>query len=390
MAQTPETKPAHSTSSASTAAASGAESARRADGEQQIEAAIAQVEAAERTAAASAERAVRQGGDAAEQTGRTLGETVRRGGAAGAEVTRVSADVGMETMRRSAGTVAHGQRQILEQAADQFESLGRCMAQAARETASGFRSFMLPQGAATEGLRDLQDTTANLVSDVMRSNLRVTQELLRMTDPGAVFEMQHRFMREYMDALLQGTGAIIRVARHAADHTLRPLEMQIREHRQERGNGEERQPVVADVMTSDVRTATPDDTVQQATRMMREADTGVLPVGEGDRLVGVVTDRDVALRLVAEGKDPARTKVREVMTQDLKYVFEDEDLEHAADNMAEQQVHRLPVVNRSKRLVGVISVGDLARAGRSGRFAGRAERGIARDGGGTVMAGAAE
>ena len=115
-------------------------------------------------------------------------------------------------------------------------------------------------------------------------------------------------------------------------------------------------------MSSHVRLAGPEDTVQRATQMMRDEDTGVLPVGEGDRLIGIVTDRDVALRVAAEGKDPARTKVREVMTQDLKYVFEDEDLEHVADNVAEQQVRRLPVVNRDKRVVGVISLGDLAGA----------------------------
>ena len=131
-------------------------------------------------------------------------------------------------------------------------------------------------------------------------------------------------------------------------------------------------------MSQGVRLVTPEDTVQQATRLMRDEDTGVLPVGEGDRLVGIVTDRDIAVRLVAEGKDPTRTKVREVMTQDVKYVFEDEDLEHVADNMAEQQVRRLPVVNRAKRVVGVISLGDLARS-RSGQLAGRAMRGIARE-----------
>ncbi len=112
---------------------------------------------------------------------------------------------------------------------------------------------------------------------------------------------------------------------------------------------------------------------------MRDADTGVLPVGEGDRLVGIVTDRDVALRLVAEGKDPAHTKVREVMTQEVKYVYDDEDLGHVADNMAEQQVRRLPVVNRAKRVVGVVSLGDLARSGRVGEYAGRAMQGIARE-----------
>ena len=85
----------------------------------------------------------------------------------------------------------------------------------------------------------------------------------------------------------------------------------------------------------------------------------------------------MALRLAAEGKDPARTKVPEVMTQEVKYVFDDEDLGHVADNMAEQQVRRLPVVNRNKRIVGVISFGDLARVSRSGDHAGRAMDGIA-------------
>ena len=123
---------------------------------------------------------------------------------------------------------------------------------------------------------------------------------------------------------------------------------------------------------------------------MRDEDTGVLPVGEGDRLVGIVTDRDVTLRLVAEGKDAAKTKVREVMSQDLKYVYEDEDLSHVANNMAEQQIRRLPVVNRNKRLVGVVSLGDLSRASPSGHYAGRAMRGVARGGDSQTSAAAAE
>jgi CBS domain-containing protein len=165
--------------------------------------------------------------------------------------------------------------------------------------------------------------------------------------------------------------------------TLRPIEAQIdrREYGRQYGTGgrEHKQGVVADVMSSNVRLTSPEDTVQQATRLMRDEDTGILPVGEGDRLVGIVTDRDVAMRVAAEGKDPVRTKVREVMTQDVKYVFDDEELDHVADNMAEQQVRRLPVVNRNKRIVGVISVGDFARASRSGHHAGRAMRGIARN-----------
>jgi CBS domain-containing protein len=167
---------------------------------------------------------------------------------------------------------------------------------------------------------------------------------------------------------------------------LRPLERQLEQRRRGRpqaGPGDRPRPAsrVAEVMSREVRLASPEDTVQQATRLMREADTGVLPVGEADRLVGMLTDRDVALRLVADGKDPARTKVREVMTAEVRYVFEDEDLHRAAESMAAQQVRRLPVVTRSQRLVGMVSLGDLAAAGRTPRLAGRALAGIAQEGG---------
>ena len=94
----------------------------------------------------------------------------------------------------------------------------------------------------------------------------------------------------------------------------------------------------------------------------------------------MLTDRDVTVRLVAEGRDPQQTKVRDVMTADVRYVFEDEDLEHVAENMAEQQVRRLPVMNRQKRLVGIVSLGDMAK-GRRSPLAGRALSGVARQGG---------
>ena len=103
-------------------------------------------------------------------------------------------------------------------------------------------------------------------------------------------------------------------------------------------------------MSREVKLVGPDDNVRQVAQIMREADTGILPVAEGDRLIGMLTDRDVTVRLVAEGRDPGQTKVRDVMTADVRYVFEDEDLEHVAENMAEQQVRRLPVMNRQKRL----------------------------------------
>jgi CBS domain-containing protein len=91
-------------------------------------------------------------------------------------------------------------------------------------------------------------------------------------------------------------------------------------------------------------------------------DLGMLPVGENDRLVGMITDRDIAIKAVAENKGPS-TIVREVMTKDVKFCFDDEDVKHVAQNMGEQQVRRLPVVDREKRLVGILALGDLATQG---------------------------
>jgi CBS domain-containing protein len=116
---------------------------------------------------------------------------------------------------------------------------------------------------------------------------------------------------------------------------------------------------VSEVMTSDVRVANPEQSIREAAQMMAELDAGVLPVGAGDRLVGMITDRDIAIRGVAKGKAPD-TLIREVMTDDVKYCFDDEEVDHVARNMADIQVRRLPVVNREKRLVGIIAIADLA------------------------------
>jgi CBS domain-containing protein len=95
-------------------------------------------------------------------------------------------------------------------------------------------------------------------------------------------------------------------------------------------------------------------------KIMSDVHAGFLPVQDNDRLVGMITDRDIAVRAVAAGKGPD-TPVREIMTKDVKYCFEDEELDHVAHNMGELRVRRLPVMSRQKRLVGVVSLGDLAR-----------------------------
>ncbi len=114
-----------------------------------------------------------------------------------------------------------------------------------------------------------------------------------------------------------------------------------------------------DLMSRDVKVVSPDTTIDEAARIMRDGDFGMLPVGENDRMIGAVSDRDIAIRAVAEGKGPG-TKVREIMSTGICWAFEDDTVEGAAKIMSERQVRRLPVVNRDKRLVGIVALGDFA------------------------------
>jgi CBS domain-containing protein len=117
---------------------------------------------------------------------------------------------------------------------------------------------------------------------------------------------------------------------------------------------------VSEVMTRDVRVAAPDETIREAACAMADIDAGVLPVGENDRLVGMITDRDIAIRAVGQGLPP-ETRIREVMSQEVLYCFADQDLDDVARNMSDVKVRRLPVLDRDKRLVGIVSLGDLAQ-----------------------------
>ncbi|HYD65184.1 CBS domain-containing protein [Azospirillum sp.] len=116
---------------------------------------------------------------------------------------------------------------------------------------------------------------------------------------------------------------------------------------------------IRDIMTKQVEIVSPDTSLRDAARMMRDADIGFLPVGENDRLVGTLTDRDIAIRAVADGKD-ANAKVSDAMSPSIEYVFEDQDSSEAAQLMSSKQIRRLPVMSREKRLVGVLAIGDLA------------------------------
>jgi len=117
---------------------------------------------------------------------------------------------------------------------------------------------------------------------------------------------------------------------------------------------------VKEIMTQGVDTVAPDATVKDAAQKMEQLDIGPVPVCDGERLMGMLTDRDITVRVVAQGCDPATTKVREAMTPGVVYCFEDQDVQEAAHLMERQQIRRLPVLNRNKWLVGIISLGDLA------------------------------
>lgn len=135
--------------------------------------------------------------------------------------------------------------------------------------------------------------------------------------------------------------------------------------------------MVQDVMSDTVNWIGPETTLRDAARKMREEDVGCLPVGENDRLIGMITDRDIVVRGVAENKSAKDTPVRDAMSKKMLYLFEDQSLDEAAENMAKNDVRRLPVLNRDKRMVGIISLSDLAQA-KATTLAGEVLRDISR------------
>jgi len=117
---------------------------------------------------------------------------------------------------------------------------------------------------------------------------------------------------------------------------------------------------ISEILTPNPQCVSPQTSLTAAAGMMKSLDVGILPICENDRLIGTVTDRDITIRGVASGANPQTATVREVMTPDIIYCFDDEDVEDAAELMEQKQVRRLPVLTRNKRLVGILSLGDLA------------------------------
>lgn len=135
--------------------------------------------------------------------------------------------------------------------------------------------------------------------------------------------------------------------------------------------------LVSEIMTRGVQCARPEMTIQQGAQMMRDFDVGLLPVcGHNDRLVGMLSDRDITLRAVAEGRDPRTTHISDTMTPEVVYCFEDQDIGDAAKLMEAKQVRRLVVLDNDKRLAGIVSLGDLAIRTRDEMLVGEAVEAI--------------
>lgn len=117
---------------------------------------------------------------------------------------------------------------------------------------------------------------------------------------------------------------------------------------------------ISEIMTQDVTVIAPTGNLQQAAQLMRDQDIGALPVCDGTRLVGMITDRDITIRAVAEGKSPGDVQVSEVMSDKVFWCYEDQSVEEVLQEMGDEQIRRIPVMSRDKRLVGVVSLGDLA------------------------------
>ena len=120
---------------------------------------------------------------------------------------------------------------------------------------------------------------------------------------------------------------------------------------------------LSQIITREVETITPQTSIKEAAQRMRSLDVGALPVCDGRRLLGMVTDRDITIRITSEGRDVNTTPVTEAMTPDIAFVFEDDDVRQAAQVMKERQIRRLPVLDRGNNLVGIVSLGDLSGVG---------------------------
>jgi hypothetical protein len=184
-----------------------------------------------RQAAEAVQTSGRSSSDAAKSAGEAAAHTTRRFGEAGAEAVDRSGRVGTESIRQASQDLADSQQQIVQNAAEQFEQLSRKVAQAVQSTSEDVHSLMVVPGAARGGLQDLQQGMTGLIEGITRTNLRAAQELFQLANPGAYVELQYRFVRQYLDTLIENSVTLVRAVRRTADETLGPLEQQLQQRR---------------------------------------------------------------------------------------------------------------------------------------------------------------
>ena len=184
-----------------------------------------------RQAAEAVQTSGRATSDAVRRGGEVAADATRRVGEAGADAVNRSGRVGSESIRQGTQHLAESQQQIVQNAAEQFEQLSRKVAQAFQGSSEDVRSLMVLPSAARGGLQDFQQGVTGLIEGIVHTNLRATQELFRLTNPGAYVELQHRFARQYLDALIENSVNLVRAVRRTADETLGPLEQQLQQRR---------------------------------------------------------------------------------------------------------------------------------------------------------------
>jgi CBS domain-containing protein len=135
---------------------------------------------------------------------------------------------------------------------------------------------------------------------------------------------------------------------------------------------------IKEAMCTNFKIIKPQTTLKEAAQAMRECDCGYLPVGENDRLTGAVTDRDITIRAISDGLDPNTTTVSDIMTEKVVYCFEEDDIDSAAQTMKDKQIRRLVVLNKDKRMTGVLTVGDIARVCHDHKLTGSIENEVAK------------
>lgn len=310
--------------------------------------------------------AMRETGRAARGSTRATREgtqAVARSIRQGAEETARAARAGMEELGEHT-------EHITQEMAEDAE---RISAEIASETSDMVheiaRLAVLPQ-VASRSFQTAQEVANSAMRCAMETNLRIIAEMSRTANPALLFQAQQRVLRQVVHGMVEHGTEIVRASHRLVQQTLQPMEGDYAGQHPRRP-----QAWVGELMSREVRIANPDQTVEEAARLMSESNTGALPVGENDRLVGMITDRDIALRVVAQGKNPRDTRVRETMTEKIKYCFDDESIDSVARKMGDQQIRRLPVLNRDKRLVGIISLGDISTR-HSPERAGEALRGV--------------